>query len=178
MLISCDSEESETTSPSEINDVLQFVVPSPESCADPESKFGYDHLFPTNHDQLTISSPESSEDLDLESKFGYDHLLPANQDLPCRVQGDSETIWSTGYDRLPCKKDTNDFVLEDIVCGDAALNCLITELKICDFAHQIANGLQHLKDMNVSLTMFIATIQACKLHVFRSLFATSSDCPL
>ena len=33
----------------------------------------------------------------------------------------------------------------------AAASCgLITELNLCDFAHQIATGLQHLESLNVS----------------------------
>jgi hypothetical protein len=66
-------------------------------------------------------------------------------------------VWSTGYDRLASKEDSNysDSALDNIVCGDAAFNCLITELNIRDFARQIANGLQHLEDMNVSHTIVL-----------------------
>ena len=61
-------------------------------------------------------------------------------------------MWSTGYDQLLPKEDSNfsDSALDNIVCGDAAFNCLITELNVCDFARQIANGLKHLEDMNVN----------------------------
>ena len=86
----------------------------------------------------------------------YDHLLPADQNSPCAVDGDQEAVmWSTGYDRLLSKESSNfgDSALNNIVCGDTAFNCLITELNVCDFARQIANGLQHLEDMNVSGTM-------------------------
>ena len=39
------------------------------------------------------------------------------------------------------------------VNGAAASCGLITELNICDFAHQIASGLQHLQSLNVSFKM-------------------------
>ena len=124
LLINCDLEDLEANSPSQITETLHFTVPSPDSC-------------------------------DPESKLGYDHLLPADQESPCVIDGDREAVmWSTGYDRLPSKEDSNfnDSALENIVCGDAAFNYLITELNVRDFARQIANGLQHLEDMNVSDT--------------------------
>lgn len=127
LLINCDSEDSEANSPSQITEVLHFTVPNPDSC-------------------------------DPESKLRYDHLLPADQESPCVVDGGHEAVmWSTGYDRLLSKEDSNfsDSALDNIVCGDAAFNCLITELNVCDFARQIANGLQHLEDMNVSDTIIM-----------------------
>ena len=99
--------------------------------------------------QFTVPNPIFC---DPESKLGYDHL---DQESPCAIDGESEVmVWSTGYNRLPPKEDSNfsDSALDNIVCGDAAFNCLITELTICDFARQIATGLQHLEDMNVSHT--------------------------
>ena len=122
LLINCDSEGSEANSPSQITEVVQFTVPSLDSC-------------------------------DPEPKLGYDHLSPADQESPCVVDGDCEApMWSTGYDQLLPKEDSNfsDSALDNIVCGDAAFNCLITELNVCDFARQIANGLKHLEDMNVN----------------------------
>ena len=122
LLITCDSESSVASSPSQITDVIQFSVPNPDS-----------------HDPV--------------SEFRYDHLSPADQESPCAVDKDREAmIWSTGYDRLLSKEDSNfgDSTLDSIVCGGAAFNCLITELNVRDFAHQIASGLEHLENMNVS----------------------------
>ena len=99
--------------------------------------------------QFSVSNPISC---DPDSKLGYDHL---DQESPCAIDGEREVmVWSTGYDRLPPKEDSkfSDSALDNIVCGDAAFNCLITELAIRDFARQIATGLQHLEDMNVSHT--------------------------
>ena len=125
MLISCDREDSETNSPSETAEVINFIVPSPPSC-------------------------------DPESKFGYDHLSPAGQDSPCMIEGEKAMMWSTGYDRLLSAEDSNcDSELDDIICGNAASNCLITELNVCDFARQIASGLQHLEEMSVSDAMYL-----------------------
>ena len=123
LLINCDLEGSEANSPSQATEVIQFSVPNPIFC-DPDSNLNLD----------------------------YDHL---DQESPCAIDGEREVmVWSTGYDRLPPKEDSkfSDSALDNIVCGNAAFNCLITELTVRDFARQIATGLQHLEDMNVSHT--------------------------
>ena len=107
--------------------------------------------------QFSVPSPDS---LDLESKFCYDHLQPA--DPLCFIEeGEStEVVWSTGYDKLaPAKKEQFDGSTLDLV-HDAESNAILTNLNVCDFAHQIASGLQHLEEMSVR-TIIHAKIILC-----------------
>ena len=47
----------------------------------------------------------------------------------------------------------------------AAASCgLITELNLCDFAHQIATGLQHLESLNVSDAVEIKNIMTAHMQ--------------
>ena len=67
-------------------------------------------------------------------------------------------MWSTGYDRLSSAKDKDNASELDTISdtGSVASYGLITELNVCDFAHQIASGLQHLESMNVSYTRHLS----------------------
>ena len=73
------------------------------------------------------------------SSYHYDHNVPGPEDKSAKLleKGDVSTA-SAGYSRLVS------------MSGAAAACGLITELNVCDFAHQIASGLQHLESLNVS----------------------------
>ena len=65
------------------------------------------------------------------------HLTAAYPSMPSPTG--NPVVMSKYYDHL-----TPTGVETTVACG------LITELNICDFAHQIASGLQHLESTNVS----------------------------
>ena len=81
-----------------------------------------------------------------KTSSGHDDAMPGKIDpesgVNAKVAERDEAPLSptspTGYSRL-------------VSMSGAAASCgLITELNVCDFAHQIASGLQHLENLNVS----------------------------
>lgn len=75
----------------------------------------------------------------LASSCQDDDTDPENSEKSAKMVGESEVpVSPTGYSWLVS------------VSGPAASCGLMTELNICDFAHQIASGLQHLESLNVS----------------------------
>ena len=122
LLISCDTSQ---------EDSVEATSPRSETCSD------------ILH--FSVPSPKSPAP---EANLGYDHLQSV--DTPCAVEEEkAELKWSTGYDRLaPVKEQNFDSTVDVVYSGYS--NSLFTNANVCDFAHQIASGLQHLESMNVS----------------------------
>ena len=96
--------------------------------------------------RVTVSTREPSP---LEANLGYDHLSPTDEVCEVREENAAATMWSTGYDRLSAVNEVDCDSNLDVVFSTTS-SSLITNSSLCDFARQIASGLQHLENSNVS----------------------------
>ena len=87
---------------------------------------------PLNFNKTSTSSHDDAMPGKIDLESGVNAKVAERDEAPLSPTS------PTGYSRLVS------------VSGAAASCGLITELNVCDFAHQIASGLQHLENLNVS----------------------------
>ena len=120
--------------------------PNKKPCALPHTHILYLYLLTESSalDLNVCNRPRGLHSVSMDSPVNISdtvHLTAAYPSTPSPTG--NPVIMSKYYDHLTSTA---------VEGGNPTIACgLITELNICDFAHQIASGLQHLESMNVSL---------------------------